>query len=124
MKRETDPVPRPLAGMRVLDLSRVLAGPWAGQLLAGYGADAIKVERPGAGDDTRGWGPPWCGAGDERATAYHRSANRGKRSIAIDLATGDSASMVKRLAAEADVLIETYKVGQLAKCGIGLRPHA
>ncbi|MGY0194775.1 CaiB/BaiF CoA transferase family protein [Leptothrix sp. BB-4] len=107
-----------LDGVRVLDLSRVLAGPWAGQLLADYGADVIKVERPGAGDDTRGWGPPWWGPADARMSAYYLSANRGKRSVAIDLATPDGAAMVRQLAAEADVLLENYKVGQLARYGL------
>ena len=104
-----------LQGVRVLDLSRVLAGPWAGQLLADYGADVIKVERPGAGDDTRGWGPPWWGEGDERQAAYYLCCNRGKRSIAIDIATAEGAALVRQLAAEADVVLENYKVGQLAK---------
>ena len=107
-----------LEGIKVLDLSRVLAGPWAGQLLADYGADVIKVERPEAGDDTRGWGPPWWGEGDERAAAYYLSANRGKRSIAVDIASPEGIALVKQLAAEADVLIENYKVGQLAKYGL------
>jgi crotonobetainyl-CoA:carnitine CoA-transferase CaiB-like acyl-CoA transferase len=110
--------PTLLDGIKVLDLSRVLAGPWAGQLLADYGADVIKVERPEAGDDTRGWGPPWWEEGDERAAAYYLSANRGKRSIAIDIASPEGIAMVKQLAAEADVLIENYKVGQLAKYGL------
>ena len=82
------PMPRPLAGVRVLDLSRVLAGPWAGQLLADYGADVLKVERPGAGDDTRTWGPPWWGEGEDRVAAYFICANRGKRSVAIDVTEG------------------------------------
>jgi crotonobetainyl-CoA:carnitine CoA-transferase CaiB-like acyl-CoA transferase len=107
-----------LQGVRVLDLSRVLAGPWAGQLLADYGADVIKVERPGAGDDTRGWGPPWWGEGDERQAAYYLCCNRGKRSIAIDIATAEGATLVRQLAAEADVVLENYKVGQLAKYGL------
>jgi crotonobetainyl-CoA:carnitine CoA-transferase CaiB-like acyl-CoA transferase len=107
-----------LQGIKVLDLSRVLAGPWAGQLLADYGADVIKVERPEAGDDTRGWGPPWWGEGEQRAAAYYLSANRGKRSIAIDIASSEGIALVKQLAAEADVLIENYKVGQLAKYGL------
>ncbi len=110
--------PALLKGIRVLDLSRVLAGPWCGQLLADYGADVIKVERPGAGDDTRGWGPPWFGEGAERAAAYYLSANRGKRSVAIDLASAEGAAMVRQLAAEADVLLENYKVGQLARYGL------
>jgi crotonobetainyl-CoA:carnitine CoA-transferase CaiB-like acyl-CoA transferase len=113
--------PRPLAGVKVLDLSRVLAGPWTGQLLADYGADVIKVERPGAGDDTRGWGPPWWGSGQggaDRVAAYYLSANRGKRSIAIDIATPEGAALVRQMAAAADVLLENYKVGQLAKYGL------
>jgi len=110
--------PKLLEGIKVLDLSRVLAGPWAGQLLADYGADVIKVERPESGDDTRGWGPPWWGEGEARAAAYYLSANRGKRSIAIDIASPEGIALVKQLAAEADVLIENYKVGQLAKYGL------
>ncbi|NML16638.1 CaiB/BaiF CoA transferase family protein [Azohydromonas caseinilytica] len=108
----------PLAGVRVLDLSRVLAGPWAGQLLADYGADVIKVERPGSGDDTRAWGPPWWGEAAQRMSAYYLCANRGKRSIAIDIASPEGAALVRTLAAEADVLIENYKVGQLARYGL------
>lgn len=111
-------MPRPLAGVRVLDLSRVLAGPWAGQMLADYGADVIKVERPGVGDDTRTWGPPWWGEGDSKVAAYFLCANRGKRSVAIDLASADGAGQIKQLVADADVLIENYKVGQLAKYGL------
>ncbi len=110
--------PRPLEGIKVLDLSRVLAGPWAGQMLADYGADVLKVERPGAGDDTRTWGPPWWGEGDDKVAAYFMCANRGKRSLAIDLATPEGAALVRELAAEADVLLENYKVGQLAKYGL------
>ncbi len=107
--------PGPLKGVKVLDLSRVLAGPWAGQLLADYGADVIKVERPGEGDDTRAWGPPWFGNTAERMSAYFLCANRGKRSVAIDIASTDGRALVRQLAAEADVLIENYKVGHLAK---------
>jgi crotonobetainyl-CoA:carnitine CoA-transferase CaiB-like acyl-CoA transferase len=110
--------PRPLAGVKVLDLSRVLAGPWAGQLLADYGAQVLKVERPGAGDDTRTWGPPWWSEGPERVAAYFLCANRGKRSVAIDIASAEGAAQVRELAREADVLIENYKVGQLAKYGL------
>ncbi|MBY0466687.1 MAG: CoA transferase, partial [Burkholderiales bacterium] len=110
--------PRPLAGIKVLDLSRVLAGPWAGQMLADYGADVLKVERPGAGDDTRTWGPPWWGEGADKVAAYFMCANRGKRSLAIDLATPEGAAQVRELAAQADVLLENYKVGQLAKYGL------
>ena len=108
----------PLAGVKVLDLSRVLAGPWAGQLLADYGADVIKVERPGEGDDTRAWGPPWFGDAAERMSAYYLCANRGKRSVAVDIASAEGRTLVRQLAAEADVLIENYKVGQLAKYGL------
>ena len=110
--------PKPLAGVRVLDLSRVLAGPWAGQMLADYGADVIKVERPGTGDDTRTWGPPWWGSGDSQVAAYFLCANRGKRSVAIDIASSDGVAQIKKLVADADVLIENYKVGQLAKYGL------
>ncbi len=107
-----------LDGVRVLDLSRVLAGPWSGQILADYGADVIKVERPGGGDDTRAWGPPWWGDPAARMSSYYISANRGKRSIAIDISTPEGAAMVCQLAAEADVVLENYKVGQLARYGL------
>ncbi|MFC6280773.1 MULTISPECIES: CaiB/BaiF CoA transferase family protein [Polaromonas] len=110
--------PHPLAGVRVLDLSRVLAGPWAGQLLADYGADVLKVERPGAGDDTRTWGPPWWGEGEKRVAAYFICANRGKRSVAIDIASPEGIQQVQALVRDADVLIENYKVGQLARYGL------
>ncbi len=110
--------PQPLRGVRVLDLSRVLAGPWSGQLLADYGADVIKVERPGSGDDTRGWGPPYFGDPAERMAAYYLSCNRGKRSVAVDIASAEGAAFVRELAREADVLIENYKVGQLARYGL------
>jgi len=110
--------PKLLDGIRVLDLSRVLAGPWCGQLLADYGADVVKVERPGDGDDTRAWGPPWWGDPKDRMSAYYLSANRGKRSIAIDISTPEGADLVRQLAAEADVVLENYKVGQLKKYGL------
>ncbi len=110
--------PKLLDGTRVLDLSRVLAGPWAGQVLADYGADVIKVERPGPGDDTRGWGPPWWGPAEDKMSAYYLSANRGKRSIAIDIATPEGEALVRLLAAEADVVLENYKVGQLKRYGL------
>lgn len=109
------PAHAPLQGVRVLDLSRVLAGPWSGQLLADYGAEVIKVERPGAGDDTRTWGPPWWGDDQERTAAYFLCANRGKRSIAIDIATSEGQALVRELAAQAHVVLENYKVGQLAR---------
>jgi len=107
--------PKLLDGIRVLDLSRVLAGPWSGQILADYGADVIKVERPVAGDDTRTWGPPWWGPAEDRMSAYYLSTNRGKRSVAIDIATPAGAALVRQLAMDADVVLENYKVGQLAK---------
>ena len=111
---------KPLEGIRVLDLSRVLAGPWCTQLLADLGADVIKVERPGEGDDTRHWGPPWAGelGEEDRVAAYYLCANRGKRSAAIDLATADGAATVRALAARADVLIENFKTGALVKYGL------
>ncbi|MBA3526929.1 MAG: CoA transferase [Pseudomonadota bacterium] len=108
----------PLAGLRVLDLSRVLAGPWCTQLLADLGADVIKVEKPGAGDDTRHWGPPWHEQDGERVAAYFLSANRGKRSAAIDIASEEGAELVRRLAERSDVVVENFKVGGLAKYGL------
>ncbi|MBA3668816.1 MAG: CoA transferase [Sphingomonas sp.] len=108
----------PLAGVKVLDLSRVLAGPWCTQLLADLGAEVTKIERPGVGDDTRHWGPPWHGEGDARVSAYFLSCNRGKKSAAIDFGREEGAAIVRRLAAEADVLVENFKVGGLAKFGL------
>ena len=109
---------KPLAGIKILDLSRVLAGPWCTQLLADLGAEVIKVERPGAGDDTRHWGPPWHGEGDERVAAYYLSCNRGKRSAAIDFARPEGAELVRRLALDSDVVVENFKVGGLKKFGL------
>nr|MDP8994752.1 CoA transferase [Pseudomonadota bacterium] len=106
---------KPLAGLRVLELARILAGPWAGQLLADLGAEVVKVERLGSGDDTRGWGPPFAPDG---AAAYFHSCNRGKKSVAVDLETADGQAQVRALAAEADVLIENFKVGGLKKYGL------
>lgn len=111
----------PLKHIRVLDLSRVLAGPWAGQILADLGADVIKVERPGTGDDTRGWGPPYMKDKDGRdsdTAAYYLSANRGKRSIAIDMAQAEGQALIRRLAQGVDIVIENFKVGGLAKYGL------
>jgi formyl-CoA transferase len=108
----------PLAGLKVLDLSRVLAGPWCTQLLADLGAEVTKIERPGVGDDTRHWGPPWHGEGDTRVAAYFLSANRGKKSAAIDFSKAEGAALVRRLAVEADVLVENYKAGALQKYGL------
>lgn len=109
---------KPLHGLKVLDLSRVLAGPWCTQLLADLGAEVIKIERPGAGDDTRHWGPPWYGEGPEKVAAYFLSCNRGKKSVAIDFAVEQGAELVRKLAAEADVFIENFKVGGLERFGL------
>ncbi|MEO1203299.1 MAG: CaiB/BaiF CoA-transferase family protein, partial [Pseudomonadota bacterium] len=108
----------PLAGLRVLELARILAGPWAGQALADLGADVIKVESP-AGDDTRRWGPPFIEYPDgTRDAAYFHATNRGKRSVAIDFSTSEGAAQVKDLARTADVIIENFKVGGLVKYGL------
>jgi crotonobetainyl-CoA:carnitine CoA-transferase CaiB-like acyl-CoA transferase len=111
---------KPLAGIRVLELARILAGPWAGQLLADLGADVVKVERPGAGDDTRGWGPPFVEAedGGHLSAAYFHSCNRGKRSVAVDFETPEGQAKVRRMAAHADVVIENFKLGGLKKYGL------
>src|SRR5262245_14416082 len=113
-------MPGPLSGLRVLELARILAGPWAGQLLADLGADVIKVERKGAGDDTRGWGPPFVPAADggHLGAAYFHGTNRGKRSIELDFETPEGQRLVKKLAARSDVLIENFKVGGLKKFGL------
>ncbi len=110
----------PLAGIRVIELARVLAGPWAGQMLADLGADVIKVENPDGGDDTRHWGPPFVeGAdGENLSAAYYHSANRGKRSVTADLKSAEGQSLVRRLVATADVLIENFKLGGLVKYGL------
>ena len=111
----------PLQGVRVLDLSRILAGPWASQALGDFGADVIKIERPVAGDDTRHWGPPWFKdpAGDDTGeSAYYLCANRNKRSVAIDLAQPAGQQLVRELATHSDILIENYKVGGLARYGL------
>lgn len=112
----------PLDGVRIFDLTRILAGPTATQLLGDLGADVIKIERPGQGDDTRKWGPPYVkGADGEDTTesAYYLCANRSKRSITIDLASAEGIALAKRLLAECDVLVENFKVGSLAKLGLG-----
>jgi formyl-CoA transferase len=111
----------PLAGLRVLDMSRVLAGPWSGQLMADFGADVVKVERPGVGDDTRGWGPPYLkdGAGAEtKEAAYYMSANRAKRSLTLDISKPEGQQTCAALAERADILLENYKTGGLAKYGL------
>jgi crotonobetainyl-CoA:carnitine CoA-transferase CaiB-like acyl-CoA transferase len=110
-----------LSGIRVLDLSRVLAGPWATQTLGDLGAEIIKVERPGSGDDTRGWGPPWLADADGKPTAesaYFLAANRNKRSVTIDIARPEGQALVRRLAEMSDVLVENFKVGGLKAYGL------
>ncbi|MDM0085379.1 CaiB/BaiF CoA-transferase family protein [Variovorax sp. J31P179] len=111
----------PLSHVRVLDLSRVLAGPWASQILADLGADVIKVERPGVGDDTRAWGPPFLKAkdGTPAGAGYFLAANRGKRSITLDLSTAQGQAIVRKMAATSDVVLENYKVGTLDRYGLG-----
>jgi crotonobetainyl-CoA:carnitine CoA-transferase CaiB-like acyl-CoA transferase len=111
-----------LSHLRVLDLSRVLAGPWASQVLADLGAEVIKVERPGAGDETRAWGPPWlrdARGAETPESAYFAATNRGKRSITVDVSRPEGQAIVRRLAERADILLENYKVGALARHGLG-----
>ncbi len=107
----------PLAGLRVIELARILAGPWAGQTLSDLGADVIKVEAP-EGDDTRRWGPPFIDRDDDRSAAYFHATNRGKKSVTVDFRTPEGQETVRRLVAEADVVIENFKVGGLAKYGL------
>ncbi|KWN66087.1 CaiB/BaiF CoA transferase family protein [Burkholderia stagnalis] len=110
-----------LSHIRVLDLTRVLAGPWCAQTLADFGADVIKVERPGAGDDTRHWGPPYlkdANGADTAEAAYYLAANRNKRSVTVDIATPEGQQIVRELAAQSDVVLENYKAGQLKKYGL------
>ena len=111
---------KPLAGLKVLELARILAGPWAGQTLADLGAEVVKIERPGAGDDTRAWGPPFVeGENGERLdAAYFHSCNRGKRSLAVDFERPEGRNIVRQLASRADVVIENFKTGGLAKYGL------
>ncbi|NHZ99790.1 CoA transferase [Massilia sp. CCM 8734] len=114
-------MPKALGHIRVLDLSRVLAGPWCSQNLADLGADVIKIERPGVGDDTRAWGPPYARDADGNDTseaAYFLTANRGKRSVTVDIATPEGQALIRDLAREADVVLENYKVGQLKRYGL------
>jgi crotonobetainyl-CoA:carnitine CoA-transferase CaiB-like acyl-CoA transferase len=108
----------PLDDIRILDMSRILAGPWAGQLLGDYGADVVKVERPGSGDDTRQWGPPWLD-GEEGVSAYFLSANRNKRSVTVNIAAPAGQKIISDLVKKADVLLENYKIGTLARYGLG-----
>ncbi|MFN7086011.1 MAG: CaiB/BaiF CoA transferase family protein [Burkholderiales bacterium] len=115
-------MPGPLSHIRVLDLSRVLAAPWAGQNLADLGAEVIKVERPGSGDDSRAFGPPWlrdAAGNDTRESAYFAAANRGKKSITLDLSKPEGQRIVRDLARRCDVLLENYKHGDLARYGLG-----
>lgn len=110
----------PLSGIRVLDLTRVLAGPWATQMLADFGAEVVKIEKPGEGDDTRGWGPPFLtnADGSRGDAAYFQSANRGKWSVCIDMASPEGQALIRGLAAKSDVVIENFKVGGLRKYGL------
>src|SRR5204863_8808400 len=120
--RERKPVAGPLSHIRVLDLSRVLAGPWASQNMADLGAEVIKVERPGVGDDSRAFGPPWIRDGEGKETkdsAYFSSANRGKKSLTLNIALAEGQAIARELAAKSDVLIENYKYGDLARYGLG-----
>ncbi|WP_027848165.1 CaiB/BaiF CoA transferase family protein [Marinospirillum minutulum] len=107
---------QPLKGVRVLDLSRILAGPWSTQQLADLGAEVIKIEKPGAGDDTRSWGPPWLEGSQE--SAYYLSANRGKQSVAIDISKPEGQALIHQLLEDCDVLVENFKVGGLKKYGL------
>lgn len=114
----TSPVPTgPLAGIKVLDLSRVLAGPWCAQMLGDLGAEVTKIEQPGQGDDTRRWGPPFLPDGS-RDSAYFLCANRNKRSIAVDMASPEGADLIRALAADCDIVVENFRVGGLAKYGL------
>lgn len=117
----TPPRPQPLTGIRVLDLSRVLAGPWASQILGDLGADVVKVERPGSGDDTRAWGPPWLKDADgqpTRESAYFLCTNRNKRSITVDMASPEGQQTLRDLAAKADIVLENFKTGGLQQYGL------
>ena len=113
---EASALDKPLTGLKVVELARILAGPWAGQLLADLGAEVIKVERPGSGDDTRGWGPPFVE--QDGSAAYFHGCNRGKASVAIDFESSEGQQRIRALVADADVLIENFKVGGLAKYGL------
>jgi formyl-CoA transferase len=115
-------MPGPLTNIRVLDLSRVLAAPWAGQNLADLGAEVIKIERPGSGDDSRAFGPPWLKDSEGKDTseaAYFACANRGKKSVSVNLSKSEGQRIVRELATHSDVLLENYKVGDLARYGLG-----
>ena len=110
-----------LAGIKVLDLSRVLAGPWCTQVLADLGADVVKVERPGVGDDTRQWGPPFlkdADGNDTNQASYYTACNRNKRSVTIDMASPEGQALIKQMALEADIVVENFKVGGLKQYGL------
>ena len=107
----------PLAGIRVLDLSRVLAGPYCTMILGDLGADVIKVERPGTGDDTRAWGPPWAGT----ESAYYLSTNRNKRSLTLDLKQPEAQEIIRDLAKQSDVVVENFRPGSLERMGMNIR---
>src|SRR4029079_1755245 len=114
----------PLTGLKVIDMSRVLAGPWCGQIMADLGCQVIKIERPGRGDDTRGWGPPNLKDAQGKDTGeagYYLAANRGKKSLTLDIASPEGQEIVRALVKDADILIENYKVGQLAKYGLDFK---
>src|SRR5687767_15654096 len=111
-----------LSHIRVLDMSRVLAGPLCGQILADLGADVIKIERPGTGDDTRGWGPPYLkdrNGNDTHESAYFLGANRGKKSVTLDISKPEGQAIARDLASRCDVVLENYKAGDLARYGLG-----
>ena len=116
----SDPASRPLEGLKILELARILAGPWIGQVLADLGADVVKIERKGAGDDTRAWGPPFVAkkGGGDVGSAYFHSCNRGKRSIEADFDNPDDIAMIRELAMAADVVVENFKLGGLVKYGL------
>ncbi len=121
MNQRPSGLPQALGHLRILDLTRVLAGPWCAQNLADLGADVIKIERPGCGDDTRAWGPPYARDADGENTsesAYYLAANRGKRSVTVDIASADGQALIRELARVSDVVLENYKVGQLQRYGL------
>jgi crotonobetainyl-CoA:carnitine CoA-transferase CaiB-like acyl-CoA transferase len=109
----------PLEGIKVLDMSRVLAGPWAGQLLGDYGADVVKIERPNHGDETRQWGPPWFAGAGGRESAYFLSANRAKRSVTLDFSIPAGQAVIRALAEKADIVLENFRVGTLKRYSLG-----
>ncbi len=116
------PAAGPLTGIRILDLSRILAGPICTQLLGDYGADIIKIEKPGAGDDTRSWGPPFvkeADGNDTEESTFYLCANRNKRSVAVDISQADGQALIRKLLGKCDVLIENFRVGALSKYGLG-----